>query len=248
MKYIVTTSLRMNEELVAEARQLAEELAIPYQDRQKRSVARLLAEAEAVLVVYRERLVLEQEGRSLFFHPDTAMLRIKAGRDPLLDLIGKEPQQILDCTMGLATDSIVMACAGHQVLALESSQLIYKLVSRGLQEFDSGHTELNRAMQSIATRWTDSLSFLQEQSDHSFDIIYFDPMFSETIKESANLAGLIDLADYSRLTEELLQEAKRVARKKVILKAHFRDDSFERLGFIRHVRPNQKFHYGEIVL
>ena len=32
-----------------------------------------------------------------------------------------------------------------------------------------------------------SLTFLKSQTDHSFDIIYADPMFSETIKESENL-------------------------------------------------------------
>ena len=48
----------------------------------------------------------------------------------------------------------------------------------------------------------------------------------------------------SRLAEEWLNEAKRVAREKIIIKAHFRDTVFEELGFERQVRPNQKLHYG----
>jgi hypothetical protein len=43
-----------------------------------------------------------------------------------------------------------------------------------------------------------------------------------------------------------LREAKRVARKKIIIKAHFRDKVFEIYGFKQFVRPNQKFHYGVI--
>ncbi|MGZ7144944.1 class I SAM-dependent methyltransferase, partial [Streptococcus pyogenes] len=43
-------------------------------------------------------------------------------------------------------------------------------------------------------------------------------------------------------------ECKRVARRKIILKAHFRDTVFEDFGFTRQVRPYQKFHFGEIIL
>ncbi|HEL2550387.1 class I SAM-dependent methyltransferase [Streptococcus suis] len=249
MKIIVTTSLRMNQSLVLRAQKIATLLSLDYQERKKRSVQSFLTEADAVLVVYQSQLVLEEKtGQVLFFHPDTAMLRIKSGRDPLLELLGKEKQSIIDCTMGLGSDSIVLASAGHRVTALESSKLVHFIVSRGLQDFDSGLQEVNRAMKSIQTIWTDSLTYLKGQKDKSVDVIYFDPMFSEEIKESQNLSGLSTLANRSRLTEEIVSEAKRVARKKLIIKAHFRDQVFEEFGFKRHVRPNQKFHYGEIIL
>ncbi|HEL1592251.1 TPA: class I SAM-dependent methyltransferase [Streptococcus suis] len=246
---IVTTSLGMDEGLVYRARRIANELGIEYKERKKQSVGKMLGTYEAVLVLYKDKLILEQRGgQVLFFHPDTAMLRIKSGRDPLLELLGKEKQSIIDCTMGLGSDSIVLASAGHRVTALESSKLVHFIVSRGLQDFDSGLQEVNRAMKSIQTILTDSLTYLKGQIDKSVDVIYFDPMFSEEIKESQNLSGLSTLADRSRLTEEIVSEAKRVARKKLIIKAHFRDQVFEEFGFIRHVRPNQKFHYGEIIL
>lgn len=124
----------------------------------------MLGTYEAVLVLYKDKLILEQRGgQVLFFHPDTAMLRIKSGRDPLLELLGKEKQSIIDCTMSLGSDSIVLASAGHRVTALESSKLVHFIVSRGLQDFDSGLQEVNRAMKSIQTIWTDSLTYLKEQ-------------------------------------------------------------------------------------
>ncbi|HFI0041990.1 TPA: class I SAM-dependent methyltransferase [Streptococcus suis] len=251
MKVIVTTSLGMDEHLVQKAKNLAEELGIAYCDRRKRSVQSILVqtEADAVLVVYQDQLVLEEKtGQRFFFHPDTAMLRIKSGRDPLLELVGEGRQTLLDCTMGLASDSIVLASAGHQVTALESSRLIHFIVSKGLKEFDSGKSEVNQAMKSIQTIWTDSLTYLKDQADQSVDVIYLDPMFSHDITESDNLDGLKPFADYTTLSEEFLSECKRVARKKIIIKAHFRDKVFEEFSFIRHVRPNQKFHYGEIIL
>lgn len=251
MKTIVTTSLRMNQTLVLRAQKIATLLSLDYQDRRKRSVQSILSktEADAVLVVYQAQLVLEEiNGQRFFFHPDTAILRIKSGRDPLLELLGPNKQTVLDCTMGLASDSIVLASAGHQVTALESSQLIHFMVSRGLKEFDSGNEAVNQAMRSIEAIWTDSLPYLKNQADKSVDVIYFDPMFSKEIKESDNLDGLKPFANYSALSEEILVEAKRVARRKIIIKAHFRDSVFEEFGFKRHVRPSQKFHYGEIRL
>ncbi|MDW8750283.1 class I SAM-dependent methyltransferase [Streptococcus suis] len=249
MKVIVTTSLGMDEHLVQKAKNLAEELGIVYCDRRKQAVKVFLKQADAVLVVYKDRLVVEQkEGQKLFFHPDTAILRIKSGRDPLLELLGRNKQTVLDCTMGLASDSIVLASAGHQVTALESSQLIHFMVSRGLNEFDSGNNAVNQAMRSIQTIWTDSLTYLQSQADQSVDVVYVDPMFSQEIKESDNLDGLKPFANYTVLSEEFLKECRRVAGRKIIIKAHFRDEVFEKFGFERHVRPNQKFHYGEIIL
>lgn len=249
MKVIVTTSLGMDEHLVQKAKNLAEELGLAYCDRRKQAVKVFLKQADAVLVVYQGQLVLEEKnGQRFFFHPDTAILRVKSGRDPLLELLGPDKQTVLDCTMGLASDSIVLASAGHQVTALESSQLIHFMVSRGLKEFDSGNEAVNQSMRSIQTIWTDSLTYLMTQADQSVDVVYVDPMFSQEIKESDNLDGLKPFANYTALSEEFLKECRRVARKKLILKAHFRDEVFEKFGFERHVRPNQKFHYGEIIL
>ncbi len=245
MKWIVTTSLGMDEQLVARAKTIATSFGVPYIERKKQAVKRLQEQYGTVLVVYQDRLLLEQVGgKRLFFHPDTALLRIKSQHDPLLELIGSTPKRICDATMGLASDSIVMASAGHQVTAIESTSLIAFIVSQGLQNWDTGMEQVNTAMRSIQVVEMDSLTFLRQQASHSFDIVYFDPMFSEDIVESQNLAGIENLANPARLTKDLFVEAKRVAKEKIILKAHFRDPIFEELGFTRLVRPNQKFHYG----
>ena len=249
MKMIVTTSLGMDQDLVQEAKSLALDLSIDYIARDKQSVRRLLADRDGVFVVYRDRLVLERKGQqALFFHPDTAILRLKADRDPLVELLGIGHKRIVDATLGMASDSIVMAAQGHDVVGIESSQYIHYLVSKGLQSYQTGQVMLDKALRSIQTIHQDNLSFLKSQKNNSFDIIYFDPMFSKQIEESRNLIGLNGLANPSRLTKELMREAQRVAAEKIIVKAHFKDSIFEDLGFVRHVRPNQKFHYGEMCL
>ena len=70
--------------------------------------------------------------------------------------------------------------------------------------------------------------------------------FLDTIEESKNLAGIETLSNQDFPTADFLTEAKRVAKKKVIVKAHFKDDIFEKFDFIRLTRKNTKFHYGYI--
>lgn len=245
MKTIVTTSLSEDSNLVKRAQDLAQEYSFTYLERRKQSLKKLTGGLASALVVYQDKLVLvHPQGGQLVLHPDTASLRIKAPHDPLLDLLGTQPLKILDATMGLASDSIVMAWAGHNVTALESHPLIHLIVSQGLAHFQSGNPDLDRAMRSIQTFNREALFYLQDQEDKSFDVIYFDPMFSQEIAESKNLAGLKPLANQSRLSPELMAEATRVASKAIIIKGHFRDSVFEDFGFQRQIRPNQKFHYG----
>ena len=242
---IITTSLRENETLIARAQELASELGADYQPRRKLSLSQCLERFGPFYLLYKDRLsFVNSDASELTFHPDTAALRIKAPHDALVSLLGKSPKTILDTTMGLASDSLVMAAAGNQVTALESQDVIFQVVSRGLATYQTDDKQLEKAMRSIQAIKSDSLSFLKSQVDDSFDIVYADPMFSETIKESENLHAIKPLANGSRLTREWLDEAKRVGRERIIIKAHFRDPIFEELGFERQVRPNQKLHYG----
>ena len=246
---IITTSLRENEELIARSQALALDLGADYQPRCKLSLAKCLERFGPFYLLYKDRLsFINANASELTFHPDTAALRIKAPHDVLVSLLGKSPKTILDTTMGLASDSLVMAAVGNQVTALESQDVIFQVVSRGLASYQTDDKQLEKAMRSIKAIKSDSLSFLKAQADNSFDIIYADPMFSETIKESENLEAIKPLANGSRLTEEWLNEAKRVAKERIIIKAHFRDTVFEELGFERQVRPNQKLHYGVLEL
>lgn len=64
---IVTTSLGMDEGLVYRARRIASELGIEYKERKKQSVGKMLGTYEAVLVLYKDKLILEQRGGRFYF-------------------------------------------------------------------------------------------------------------------------------------------------------------------------------------
>ena len=99
-------------------------------------------------------------------------------------------------------------------------------------------------MRKITTHNYDCIDYLKKSPDNTFDIIYFDPMFSHTIKESENLLGLTPLADKNFRYKEFIKEASRVGKDKIIIKAHFRDNIFEKYNFTRIIRKNTKFHFG----
>lgn len=116
----------MTEDLENQAKVVAHELQMDYIVRNKRSLAKLQELYGHVLLVTKEGLTLQyRNGQSLSFHPDTAMLRIKAPRDPLIELVGPEKLSVLDTTMGLASDALVLSYAGHAVTALESQPIIH---------------------------------------------------------------------------------------------------------------------------
>lgn len=74
----------------------------------------------------------------------------------------------------------------------------------------------------------------------------WDPMFEETIEESTNFIPLRNAGLHDSLSVEWIAEAKRVAKKRVVLKAHFKSPLFERYHFKQDIRLNAKFHYGII--
>ena len=244
---IVTTSVKTNSELNEKAHQLADDLRLKYKMRNKKTIKQLLSSSDGALVVYKNKLSYFEENSELFFHLDTTALKIKnSDNEPLIEIIKEEKQNILDCTMGLAGDSILLSYYGHNVTSLEKNNIIYLITTNGLENYTSSNDLINTAMRKIKTHNIDCLDYLKQCPNDNYDIIYFDPMFSHNITKSNNLEGILPLANTTFPYEEFIKEAKRVARKKIIVKAHFKDTVFEKYNFTRIIRKNTKFHYGFI--
>lgn len=246
MTLIVTTAIDKEAKLVKRAQDLAHLYGGVYQDRGKRTMKQIYRQAEGTLVLNKNELIYyDAEGQKLFFHPNTAWLRVLNGRDPLLEALAcPTGASVLDATMGMASDSLVMQYFGYQVTALESNPLVHLIVSDGLSRFVMEDSRFTQAMRDLVTFCQDHESYLAQVEDKSIDCVYFDPMFKVGIEESKNLDGIRLLANRQPLTEETLAQAKRVARHRIVVKAHYQDPIFEDLGLTRIKRPNTKFHYG----
>ena len=194
---------------------------------------------ENILLVKKNSLSVVTGDGELFFHPNTAHLRIKNLRegdgDRLIDALKiSAGSTVLDCTLGLGSDAIVesfIAGSTGKVVALEINPLIAEIVRRGLKNFSDDSEHVLTAMRRIEVVNVAAENFLPTCADNSFDVVYFDPMFRRPVKKSSGLNAIRPLADGRPLSTEIVREAVRVAKFRVVMKEHRGSDEFSRLGF-----------------
>ncbi|WP_424237351.1 class I SAM-dependent methyltransferase [Bhargavaea ginsengi] len=253
----MTTGQHPDEESVRLAQLVAGELGTDFVPRKKRSVRKLMAEfGRPVVVAGKERYEYhtDPDVKSMFFHPGLAAIRIKrlqsGGNDAMVYVSGLMPgDSFLDCTMGLASDSTVASFVtgpSGRVTACEADPMVTYIVGHGLATYSDSPEEVLDAMRRIDVQNIRASDFLHNCDAKSYDIVYLDPMFEETIEEAAAFAPLRSAGVHDLPDERLFRDAVRVARRRVVLKAHFRSELFDRYGFTRIERPNTKFHYGFI--
>ncbi|MBU8907379.1 class I SAM-dependent methyltransferase [Desertibacillus haloalkaliphilus] len=254
---IVTTPSRTTQRLDKKAQRMASELNIPFYPRDDQSIAVMQTiYHQDVLVVGEAKMMIYRFGSDepIFFHPNSAMFRVRrfvrGETDPLLLTSQlKEGMSFLDCTLGLGADAILASVAvgpRGRVVGIEANSYVGFLVSEGLKRWESGQKEMDKAMKAIEIVQDDHRHYLHTLPDDSFDIVYFDPMFEETVDVSNGIKPLKVFASYSPLTDNVIAEATRVARHRIVLKDHWKSKRFEELGFTVIKRPSATFHYGFI--
>ncbi|QVY60081.1 class I SAM-dependent methyltransferase [Cytobacillus gottheilii] len=252
---LLTTCGRPDEQNIQQARQAAEQLGIRFVYRKKRSIQSIQEQENSDCIVFgKERLELYRKGERepFFFHPNSAMFRMKRiirdEHDPFLTACNlSEGNSFLDCTLGLAGDSIMASYAvgsTGEVAGIEANPFIAYIVKNGLRTWSSGVAEMDEAMKRITVRQGYALNVLKNLPDNRFDCVYFDPMFEECIDASEGIKTLKNFAVYEPFTSELINEAIRVAKDRVVLKDHFRSEKFINYNFEVIKRKSAKFHYG----
>jgi Putative SAM-dependent methyltransferase len=254
---IVTTAGRQDDSLKTIAKEISYEIRGKYVERRKKSIQYLESFFnDDVIVVGKNRINLYVRGEKepLFFHPNSSSFRIKrimkGRKDHFIEAAKLSPgMSVLDCTLGLASDSIVASfVVGRtgKVVGVEGNPYIAFLTKHGLKNWDSGIDKMNEAMRSIEVNAENCINYLKQCPDQSFDVIYLDPMFDEAIIESDGIKGIRKIALYEDLSQDVIDQAKRVARKRIVLKDHWKSERFERFSFQVHRRKTAKFHFGVI--
>lgn len=259
MKHQVLITTAGHSDEVTSFLALAAEKTLGYTQipRNKRSIRLLMDIYDAdILVVGKQRYELYRKGmeRPLFFHPDTAAFRLKrmmkGESDSLIEACNLTTgASFLDCTLGLSTDSIIASFAvgeSGKVRGIESDPDVAFITKKGLVTYEAKFEELRDSMRRIEVIQMEAISYLKELPDSSWDVVYIDPMFTQAIAEATSFAPLREAGMHGSLTSEWVLEAKRVAKERVVVKAHFSDPVFENFGFQQLKRPNIKFHFGYI--
>ena len=241
MKIAVTTTREADESLNYKAKDIAKDLDISYIKRGNFSIKKTILkdDFDYLLVVERDKIVIKGEDSTLFWHPNMSELKIKSIRQGNKETIIEatkleEGNSILDCTLGLAGDSLVFsAVVGEKgyVVGTEINKYIAYLSKRGLENYKNVNGETINNIKVVNESYED---YILKQSDNSFDVVYFDPMFKEPNRKSASINSFRDFADHKGLTKEILMEALRVCKKRVVIKERQGSNDFEKLGIEKY--------------
>ena len=235
----VTTSGKPDEALVKRARAAARTWNLPFIPRRKKEPIGPMLEsaAEALLVFEREGVTLWDGEGSFGFNPGMAHLRRlrilsgqgTGGEDALVRVAGlRAGDHVLDCTLGLGQDALVAALvAGPSgwVVGVEKSLALYAVVSEGLAAYDYGPQSCR-----VEPVHADSHAYLRSLPPGSFDVVLFDPMFEKPKKSQPAFEVLRRFAEHAPLTPETLEEARRVARRWVVVKGSKYSEDLKKLG------------------
>jgi hypothetical protein len=258
---IITTSTKGQDNLEVDALQVAQDLGLPYVKRRRYSINKLMENynIESMILVTTKGIryvIRDQTEEPFFFHPSSAMFRykrlIKRGHDPFVESTQlTKGMSLLDCTLGLGSDAIIASYivgSKGKVDGLESVELLAYMVQSGLKKWDTGIEELNLAMDRISVYNKHHLEFLQSSPTSGYDIVYFDPMFEQTKSDSIGLSPLKKIANYEDLSLRIIKEAKRVARRRVVMKDSSHSSRFTQLGFSTIERKYASHWFGTIEL
>ncbi|MGL5616145.1 MAG: class I SAM-dependent methyltransferase [Sarcina sp.] len=245
MKIAVTTTRESKEFLIDKALEVGKDLDIEYIKRENSSIEKMLLnyEFDYLLVVEKDKLVIKGEDSALFWHPNMAELKIKSikegNKETLIEATNlKEGDSILDCTLGLAGDSLVFSAvvgSSGLVVGTEINKYIAYLSKKGLENYSS---ENYKFLNNIEIRNESYKEYLSKQGDNSFDVVYFDPMFKKSNKKSTTINSFRDFAEHKGLDKEIIKEALRVCKKRVVIKERAFLNDLKALGI-------EKFYGGK---
>lgn len=253
MRVAVTTSAKLSDEGREYAKTFSEQTGYPYVERGTGSLHKWFKQYD-VLYIWTSHgwEAQSREGHRYAYHPGTAMFRykrLKQGElEPFLAAANLQTgDSFLDTTLGFGADclmaSVTVGITG-KVVGVEKSQVLSFLFQQSQQLADLRLSELTEALKRIQCVEQDAIDYLKSQQDRSFDVVYIDPMFEETIEEATNFQTHKVFATKDILTKDWVEEALRVAKKRVVVKAHYSSSVFSDYGFERQMRKTSKFHFG----
>lgn len=231
---IVTTAASGD---AGEAAEIAARFGLLAQPRAGRALFQVLEDAKSlpVLVLAKTRADLYEHQRAYRATAGMAFLRLLRARrgevDPLVAAAGLRPgDSVLDATLGLGGDALLAAQAtGAKVVGLEQDGLVAAFTAAALRRLPGHGRAPGRLVEAVKA---DHRAWLQAQPSQSFDVVLFDPMF----RKAGDAGPLFELlrahASHDPLTPGTLAEARRVARRGVLVKDAAPGDELRKLGLV----------------
>lgn len=213
-------------ERVALARALAMRWSVPMREA---IVSPEQGDQRPVLVVLDDRLGLadpaQPKQKPVCVDLDDRLETANALRgQPLGRALGKGSRQVVDATAGLGRDAAMIAAMEHDVLGIEQSPVLCAMLEDGVQRATRHDDPRVRDLAGrITLRQGDACGLLVDMHPPP-DVVYLDPMFPMKRKASAlarkdvRLVRALVSDDMHGNDTALLDAARRVARKRVVVK------------------------------
>jgi SAM-dependent methyltransferase len=171
---------------------------------------------EACLVLTRMGVRLQVPGGGAGLWP-AGLVDWRSARgdtDALVRALDLRPgERVLDGTLGLGHDALLLARRGVRVLCLEHDPALLYYSAQGLLRYDPA------AARHLAFCCTDHRAFLPRQPTGAFDAVYLDPMFPPgRHRRSPTLEPLRRCALPDAVTPATLRDAWRVAARVLVLR------------------------------
>ena len=209
-----------DEALKSRARELADELSLPFMDPGEPGF-------DLHLVLTSGRLEL-RDGRNPRLGPvyvDFTPLDLRpysrnlSRRQPLARAFGKKTRTVADATAGYGQDALLLTLMGFHVTAIERSPVVAALARDGLQRFiEHTNTSLSGRLQLM----TGDARALLASAVPRPDAVFLDPMFPPKRRRSAavkkEMRLLRELVGDDADAAELLDISRRIARDRVVVK------------------------------
>lgn len=126
---------------------------------------------------------------------------------------------VLDGTLGLASDALHVATAlDVDVHGSEGSVVMHALLEEGLPRLASDPLTTAARRITLPPHATDTLTLLRTLPDDSVDVVMLDPMMRRPLKSAPTFDLVRFYAVATPASPALLLEARRVARRRVVLK------------------------------
>ena len=256
LRAAVTCCRKPDEKKIRLAKQWAQELDLPYIPRDEEISTPAFLEKhklDQMLVSTAEGPMIYTESGRVVYHPGMAPLRIielkRGGNDQLLEAMEARPgMRIFDGTLGVGADAVVESYAVGEtgrVAGTEASPLLAFLLEKGLASYEFRDPAVKEAMRRIEVFSMTAKVYLSAVEPDSFDVCYFDPMFSTPTKHSSSMDSLRPIAFDAPLDEETIALALRAAPLVVIKERGER--SLREYGCTEICgSPNANFRFGRI--
>lgn len=229
MGLYVVPSLKAKGTLIGEAESWAASIGAVFVPRRGQTVEQLRRRygTEHLLIYTSRGPVIERDEGKHFFSLNMAELRIQQLRkgkpDHLLEAFGADrPVSVLDATCGFGADAIVASFglpAGSAVTALEAVPQMAAVTGWGFSHFVHETCDVTQALRRI-TLYNENYRTYLANCQKPYDIIYFDPMFSQPVQASCQFQPVRAIMDHEELTMESLERAMHIS-KRVVVKGRY---------------------------